>query len=244
MQRYDPYYSAKMQALCGEIGRLRQAKRDGIEFHEPELSQKLGFYTGRMLQVLVKRGHLIMDDNPGRARGYGRDSRRWPPSQALFERPVGFTFVTQMGFRYGLRGYVDQAINQLENHAALLHLEDIRSSEGASEIGWEPPHADGNLEFTHRSERGSLGRIKVDFELLNRSFDLSRMDLKWVEATRDTLFAQLEPAERHLLYLVYHEDMSAAQIAKATGQTEPEVSRQLEQILDDLRCLAGVEEED
>jgi hypothetical protein len=243
-RKYDPYYTDKMESVCGVINGL------GKQFSKEQLNARMGFDCSGLLRVLVRKGYVASIEGKRKAIiGYTR-AGTWPPPKEFFQSgPIGFVYVLSRWFRWYVREYIVDKRNELESQEGVLQLDHCRpnyarlgeqaypDTYNVQEFGL--PHVDGNIMTIYGN------RVMADTTLIALPLDLHQMNLEWVASTDDKLFRKLSRRERLLLYLVYVEEKTWKQIGKTLDCDVATVHRRLEEVLKYLvmrttKCTAQV----
>jgi hypothetical protein len=241
INKYDPYYTDKVQQICGVIdakcARKRKTALPRPEFTTDDITGQVGFNCTGALRMLVRKGFLASIAGPKKkVIGYKR-APGWPPPDSFFESgPVGFVYFLPMYFRYYLHEHISGAMGEIESKEHVLQL-DHRSFPGdggqfAGELA--TPHAEGNFTDSDGST------WTADLTLVNLPMDVSEMTLEWVEKTNDKLFRRLTRKERHILYMVFVKEYRWVEIAAVQDCDPVTVKKQFEQIMAYLRGRARV----
>jgi hypothetical protein len=236
VKKYDPYYTDKVKEICGEIhercGRKRK-QGDKPEFSADDIRQQVSFDPTGCLRMLVRRHYLASVAGPKKKVVGYRRAADWPPPPAFFESgPVGFVYFLPLYFRYYLHEYISRSMGDLESTEHVLQL-DHRCGSGEFGAGSTKdlvtPHADGNFVDADGSTWAA------DLTLVGHPLDISQMSLRWVKSTNDKLFRKLTTRERHILYLVYHEEMRWVEVAAVLDCDTTTIRKQYEQVMIYLR---------
>jgi hypothetical protein len=240
VKKYDPFYTDKVKRVCNAIdkrfpNKSRASKR--AEFTTDELSKQLGFDCVGCLRLLVRKEYLQSIVGPKKkVIGYRRAKAWPPPSTFLNSGPVGFTYFLPMYFRYYLHEYISGAMSEIESKEHVLQL-DYRYSErdGMSRPAKDlaTPHTGG--DYVDRDGY----TWAADIGLMNLPLDVSPMTLDWVKSTDDKLFRKLTQQERHLLYMIFVQELKLVEAASILGCEPATVRKQLDQILDYLQARSN-----
>lgn len=239
LNKYDPGYTDKVKQVCEAISVHRPKRSKAADFSIETLSKSVGFDTTLFLRLLASKQYLVSVAGPKKKIiGYKRGPA-WPPPESFFSSgPIGCVYFLPRYFRYYLHDYISKEMASIESKEDVLQLEHARTSSlqdaGYSLDGWTLPHAEGLL----RSESGTY--LKADTTLMEDQFDVSRLDLAWVEKTADPLFVHLDKEERYLLYLVFGKGLPWVQVAVVLERKVPEVRKMYQQIMQKIRDRAKI----
>jgi hypothetical protein len=118
-RQYDPRYAQKTKEVCEVIPELQGSH---AVFTTEQLEARVGFPCDRILPSLARKGLVSGVIGKKKVVGY-KLGRNWPAPVEFFDSGViGFTYVVQMWFRYYLKTYIGEQLDELESNEGLLQL--------------------------------------------------------------------------------------------------------------------------
>jgi hypothetical protein len=229
---YDPEYTGKIRLVAEAIDR-RAAVDEVITGDELGLA----FDPQRFLRWLARKGNLELVRDPRKGKIIGFRKAAWPPSASVLgAAPIGLAYHVQKWFGSCLQTYITTQMKTVEVRGEMLPLSH-RKAHAGPRIGEEVhgdqglPCASGEGILNPRSGRS----YRSDVALWQGQFDISKLDLRWVDETRDPLFADLSPYERRILYLRFAGGRTWKIIAKLCRKGIKTVQGDYCAILDKIR---------
>jgi hypothetical protein len=208
INKWDPYYTDKVRKVVDVISDRFPQK----QFTAFQLNSELGFDGTRIARMLARRKFLekVPDPQPGKPGMFKRNQTNWPPPAEWFQKgPVGLVYFASQWFRYYLQQHITSQMNEVEATEDIMQLEHRRLTNSSFSDNYLTPRANElNIPSAEGQMTDSNGDSWLcDISLLTASMDLADLNLKWVEASNDPLFAALSRQERYLLYLLYGRDL-------------------------------------
>ena len=228
IKKYDPLYVDKIKEIVKIINRLK--KREYITLEE--ISNRVKYDPTYSVRMLARKGYIHAVRGAGKKLLGYQTTKEWPPSKEfLSSGPIGFVYFVQMWFRYFLQEHIDEQMKTLEARAweKMLQLEHRTAGGEETEFTSEVPHAEGELTD------GGGHSWAADMSMVTKCLDLSAITPAWVNHTTDPLFTNMTYRERHLIYLLYVQEMPWKQISETMKLSIPQVQRIHNDILQFLR---------
>jgi hypothetical protein len=244
INKYDPEYTDKIIKICKAINetitannRKRTVPRQEYEFTIEQISTKLGYDCTPYIRLLATKGFIqSIKNTKGRVAGYKR--KEWPPKKTFFESgPIAFVYFVPQHFRYYLHEHISKEMSSVEAKEGVFQYEHRTIGSGNSETvsinDAALPGINGN--FTDRNGTS----WHADLSLAKLQFDVSTMDMAWVKETDDKLFRKLTVNERHILYMVFVQEMTWVDIAAVLDIERATAKKHFVKVMQYLRAKVG-----
>ena len=188
--KYDPDYTKKIKLVVECIDHELQKYKT---IRVVDVNRHLEFDADRYLRVLARRSFLeVVKGKNGKISGWIR-SGTWPPPVEFFESgPIGFAYFVQTWFRYYLQQWIEKRQSELETKDGVYSY-GLRG--GKIPKGYQL--RSGNIDgiFLRSESEGvaqpggkhAPSRPIADNELAERSLDVSKLNIEWVDHTEDPL---------------------------------------------------------